>query len=47
MTYIIFEVDLRSLKLRIAGLERQNLREFVCFREREEKWKKKGFIFLY
>ena len=48
MTYIICEVDLRSLRFRIAGLERENLREFVWVeRERGEMRKKKGLTFLY
>lgn len=37
MTYIIFEKDLKSLWLRFAGLEREEMREFVCFRDRERE----------
>ena len=42
MTYIICELDLRSLRLRIAGLERENLREFVCVQRERRNGEEEG-----
>ena len=42
MTYIICKVDLRSLRLRIAGLERESERICVCLERRRREMRKKG-----